>query len=346
MPVPPRSLASTACLLLTLLFTLPPLAAHETRPAYLEIRQLSDQHYDFTFRQPQIEGRFLGLTVESDCAVIGEQQHRVTTAALESHWRADCHGLPIRDARLGIAGLDRTLIDTLVHIVFLQGAPLDTILTPREWRLEPVGSAGPDFLPTYFVLGVEHLLLGLDHVAFLLILLYLIRDYKKLIIAVTSFTVAHSITLGLAAFNLLQVPQKPVEAVIALSILIVAWEVTQAIYTRPDQAPPDKPPLILTWPWLLTFVFGLLHGLGFASAMAEIGLPEDSALWALALFNLGIEAGQLLVILAVLLSALLLRLTGMPRTTPIWVQQAPVYAIGGLAGYWFIDRTSGMLLGL
>ncbi len=325
--------------LLLILLSLP-LAAHETRPAYLEIQQVSEDIYDFTFRQPQIGGRFLGLTVVSACDVQGEEAHQVTPSTLESSWRADCQGLSIEDARLGIAGLDRTLIDTLVHLSFLNGNTMDRILTPRAWRFEPAATHAIDFLPAYFILGLEHLLLGLDHLAFLLVLLYLIRNYKTLIIAVTSFTVAHSITLGLAAFELLKVPQKPVEAVIALSILVVAWEVTRA------HRQPDKRPLILVYPWCLTFVFGLLHGLGFASALAEIGLPEDSSLWALALFNLGIEAGQLLVILALLLSVALLRFAGSPQLRYAWLHQIPVYVIGGLAGYWFIDRTSGILLGL
>ena len=343
-----------------------PLAAHETRPAYLEVQQLSAEVYDFTFRQPQIGGRFLGLTVVSACELQGEAQHQTTTATLESKWRANCQGLSIEEAGLGIAGLERTLIDTLVHVRFLNGATLNRILTPRAWRFEPTEKRVVDFLPAYFILGLEHLLLGLDHLAFLLVLLYLIPSYKKLLIAVTTFTLAHSITLGLSAFELLQVPQKPVEAVIALSILVVAWEVTRLRALPQDPAdsqlpdsqllknpPAEKEPLILAYPWYLTFVFGLLHGLGFASALAEIGLPEEQSLWALLLFNLGIEAGQIMVILLLLLCLALLRTglsqlrpTSLPQLRPTWLAQTPVYVIGGLAVYWLIERTSSILSGL
>ena len=361
---------------LLLLMLSSPLAAHETRPAYLEVQQLSAEVYDFTFRQPQIGGRFLGLTVVSACELQGEAQHQTTTATLESKWRANCQGLSIEEAGLGIAGLERTLIDTLVHVRFLNGATLNRILTPRAWRFEPTEKRVVDFLPAYFILGLEHLLLGLDHLAFLLVLLYLVPSYKKLLIAVTTFTLAHSITLGLAAFELLQVPQKPVEAVIALSILVVAWEVTrlralpqdrtdsqlpdsqlpdnQLPDSHPLKNPPaEKEPLILAYPWCLTFVFGLLHGLGFASALAEIGLPEEQSLWALLLFNLGIEAGQIMVILLLLLCLALLRAglpqlrpTGLPQLRPTWLAQTPVYVIGGLAVYWLIERTSSILSGL
>ena len=372
-----------------------PLAAHETRPAYLEVQQLSAEVYDFTFRQPQIGGRFLGLTVVSACELQGEAQHQTTTATLESKWRANCQGLSIEEAGLGIAGLERTLIDTLVHVRFLNGATLNRILTPRAWRFEPTEKRVVDFLPAYFILGLEHLLLGLDHLAFLLVLLYLIPSYKKLLIAVTTFTLAHSITLGLSAFELLQVPQKPVEAVIALSILVVAWEVTRLRALPQDRTnsqlpdnhlpdshplknpPAEKEPLILAYPWCLTFVFGLLHGLGFASALAEIGLPEEQSLWALLLFNLGIEAGQIMVILLLLLCLAMLRAglsqlrladlpqlrptglpqlkptglpqlrpTGLPQLSPTWLAQTPVYVSGGLAVYWLIERTSSILLGL
>ena len=328
-----------ACLAVVLLPALSAVA-HETRPAYLQITQVSKQVYDFQFRQPQIDGRFLGLTVVTACEMIGEAQHRITTRALESRWQADCRDMALQDAGVGVAGLDRTLIDTLVHITLLNGDVLNDILTPREWRLLPSNQSGIDFVPTYFVVGMEHLLFGLDHVAFLLLLMYLIRDRKKLIIAVTSFTIAHSVTLGLSALDLIVVPQKPVEAVIALSILVLAWELTR----------PREDSMLNARPWLLTFIFGLMHGLGFAGAMAEIGLPEGSAIWALALFNLGIEAGQLLVICVVLLAGLLLNLllrhTRLTATLPGWSQQVPVYVIGSLASYWLIDRTSGILFGI
>ncbi len=307
--------------------------AHETRPAYLLIEQTGDTQFDFTFRQPELNGRFLGLLVSSQCEVVDEMNHRLKTASLESTWSADCGEIQLLDAEVTISGLEQTLIDTLVHISFLSGDKMDRVLTPSEPTLSAEDSKGLSFLPGYLVLGIGHLLLGIDHVAFLLVLLYLIRKTSTLIIAITSFTVAHSITLGLAAFDIITVPQGPVEAVIALSILIVALELTQR----------DRESAISRYPWSLTFMFGLLHGLGFAGAMAEIGLPPDSALVALLLFNLGIEAGQLMVIGAVLL--LNFAWQRIHVQTPAWVFQVPVYLIGGMSCFWLIDRTSGILLG-
>ena len=307
--------------------------AHETRPAYLEITQTGEREYRFTFRQPQIQGRYLGLAVTSECRVQGEEGRQMTTAALETSWTAMCEA-DLMGSGVRIAGLESTLIDTLVHIVFLDGDEMNVVLTPQEPVLELSGG-GVAYLPAYLVFGVEHLVFGIDHVAFLLVLMYLLRDLKKLVIAITSFTVAHSVTLGLSAFGLVFVPQKPVEAIIALSILVVAYELTR----------PREGSLINDYPWSLAFVFGLLHGLGFAGAMAEIGLPESSALMALLLFNLGIEAGQLLVMALAGTLVFLWQRSGVQGRELLGrlVYFAPVYLIGGMACYWFIDRTLGIL---
>lgn len=307
--------------------------AHETRPAYLLIEQTGETNYALTFRQPELGGRYLGLLVSSDCEPEGEMTHRLRSRSLESAWSVDCGQMSILDARVTIVGLDQTMIDTLVHLSLANGDQIDRVLTPREPVLLAEGEKGLSFLPGYFVLGVEHLLFGLDHVAFLIVLLYLIRRTSTLIIAITSFTIAHSITLGLAAFDIITVPQQPVEAVIALSIVIVALELTRR----------DGESVISRFPWSLTFVFGLLHGLGFAGAMAEIGLPPDSALVALLLFNIGIEVGQLMIIGVVLLANFAWR--HVEPDIPTWVYRVPVYLIGGMSSFWLIDRTTGILFG-
>ncbi len=329
------SLTAFLCLLACLV-TMPLLvSAHETRPAYLEIIEKDEGRYEFTFRQPQIQGRYLGLGVVSSCEIEGEETQIIKTAALETRWVATCSQDILRSG-IRVAGLERTLIDTLVHIARSDGDEVNHVLTPDNPVLEASGG-GIDFLPAYFVLGVEHLVFGIDHVAFLLILMYLLRDVRKLIIAITSFTVAHSITLGIAAFDLVFVPQQPVEAIIALSILVVAWELTQR----------EQRSLLNDYLWSITFVFGLLHGLGFAGAMSEIGLPENSALTALLLFNIGIEAGQLIIIALVLTLTWLWRRAGMNDRAVLGpvAYFAPVYVIGGLAAYWFMDRTGGILFG-
>ncbi|MBD3646290.1 MAG: HupE/UreJ family protein, partial [Pseudomonadales bacterium] len=175
-------------------------------------------------------------------------------------------------------------------------------------------------------MGVEHLLLGFDHLLFVIVLMFVVRGIPNLVKAVTSFTVAHSITLGLSAFDLLTVPQTPVEATIALSIVILSLQAFQ----------PGKGN-----PWPVAFVFGLLHGLGFAGALREIGLPEDTALWALLFFNLGIELGQLAIIAIVLALLFLSRQARLPL--PVWSRTAPLYLAGSVSVYWLMQRTAQIL---
>ena len=180
------------------------------------------------------------------------------------------------------------------------------------------------------MLGIEHLFFGIDHVLFVLLLLYLVNGFMNLVKVITSFTVAHSITLGLSAFDIVTVSQGPVEALIALSIVMLAAEALH-----------DRKSLIHKQPWLITFIFGLLHGLGFAGALAEIGLPEATAVLALLLFNIGIEVGQLVIIaIALGVTYSLQKLI----IIPVRVAVLPVYLVGGLSIYWFIDR-SLMVLG-
>ena len=316
-------------------------SAHETRPAFLEIVEGEGGRHSFAFRQPQLAGRFLGLGVTSECEALGEPQQILGRSAVEHRWEADCGDLPLVRAGLRVRGLERSLVDVLVLVRGKDGTEAHYVLTPSAPVLSERGG-GLAFVPAYFLLGVDHLVFGLDHVAFLLALMYLLRSLRVLVIAVTSFTLAHSVTLGMAALGLAQLPAAPVEALIALSIILVAHEIAAG---REDS-------LLQRRPWALTFVFGLLHGFGFAGALAETGLPEGSALLALALFNLGIEAGQLaiigLVVAALWLSGRLRALAaGGARLQPLpqFAVLAPVYGIGALGGYWFVDRSLGIVLG-
>lgn len=324
-------------LMLAMLLGLPEAGAHETRPAYLEIQQLKGHQYSFVFRQPQLAGRYLGLAVASECEILEEPQQTLGRSSLEHSWTADCGDKPVTQAGLVVRGLERSLVDALVLIRSQDGSESSHVLTPNSPRLSEAGG-GLAFVPAYFLLGVEHLVFGIDHVAFLLALMYLLRSLRSLVIAVTSFTLAHSVTLGAAALDLVRLSSQPVEALIALSILLVAHE---AAGGGQDSALKRRP-------WSLAFVFGLLHGFGFAGALAETGLPEGSALMALLLFNLGIEAGQLAIIAVVAGAVWLLGRAPLPRVAPgvsHAVSHAPALAIGSLGGYWFIDRSLGLLLG-
>jgi len=184
---------------------------------------------------------------------------------------------------------------------------------------------------TYIILGVEHILLGVDHLLFVLALLMIVANFRKLVATITAFTVAHSITLALAALGFIHVPGPPVEAIIALSIVFVAAEIV-----RMRQG---LPVLTARVPWVVAFTFGLLHGFGFAGALSEIGLPQSAIPLALFSFNIGVEIGQLLFVGGVLVLYLVAkRLQPVP---PAWAWRVPTYVIGGMAAYWTIDRITG-----
>ncbi len=293
--------------------------AHEMRPALLTIKQIDDSTYQAVFKQPQVQGRFLNLSVKTNCES-RLTKSSVNSAALEETFDLVCTE-PL--ATIEIAGIERTLIDAMIVLESLDGARRNYLVTGREPKIE---TAGGTSAPVYFLLGLKHLFFGIDHILFVLLLLYLVSGWRNLVKVVTSFTVAHSITLGLSAFNIVSVSQAPVEAMIALSIILLAAEVL-----RKDTS------LIYQKPWLITFVFGLLHGLGFAGALAEIGLPQASAAMALFLFNVGIEVAQLSIIAVVLALTVAATRTGLKLTQPVVTM--PVYLIGGVSCYWFIDRS-------
>ena len=184
---------------------------------------------------------------------------------------------------------------------------------------------------TYFSLGVDHILRGIDHLLFVLALLLLVNTRRRLLAAVTAFTVAHSLTLAAATLGLVRVPQQPVEAIIALSIVFVAAEIVRSRSGQPS--------LMQEFPWAIAFTFGLLHGFGFAGALSEIGLPEQAIPVALLFFNLGVESGQLLFIASALLVAALARPVATRSAT--WAPQLPAYGIGALAAFWTIERLVG-----
>jgi hydrogenase/urease accessory protein HupE len=183
---------------------------------------------------------------------------------------------------------------------------------------------------TYLRLGVEHILLGYDHLLFVLGLILVAASTRQLVMAITAFTAAHSITLAAAVLGVVHVPPKPVEAVIALSIAFVAVEIVRAREGKAGTA--------ARAPWLVAFAFGLLHGFGFAGALSEIGMPEGHIPAALLFFNLGVEAGQLLFVAAVMVSAALVRLVRLPL--PRWAALAPPYVIGSVAMFWVLQRVA------
>lgn len=325
---------SWRALLLTFMVVAVPAAAHDLPVAGVQL-QLQDAHrLNVATKDPLRGGELrapIGLHFQPDCARITPPQVERTSTAVLRRWQLECTQ-PLAETRLTVEGLDRQRPEAMLHIIRVDGRTEYRRVDRLEPSLTLTSKVATTGLGAYFGIGVEHILLGPDHLLFVLGLLLLIaatgRGAGALLATVTAFTVAHSLTLGLATMGGVTLPGRAVEAVIALSILLLAVELARLR--------PGAPPASLTQrlPWLVAFGFGLLHGFGFAGALAEIGLPPDAQWRALLLFNLGVEAGQLGVIALLVLGARLLRtaalLAGATRLATT--------AIGAVAAFWLLDR--------
>jgi len=305
--------------------------AHELRPAYLELSNGPGSTYAMTWKVPVKQG--LPLAVEPrfppDCGLEGASERVISGSALIVRFSLTCEqslaGRPIL-----FDGLAGTLTDVLVRARW--GSETEAARATAETPLVVLKGvpSSTGALATYFVLGFEHILMGFDHLLFVLALLLLTRGVGRLVKTITAFTIAHSLTLGLTATGWISVPSAPVEAVIALSIVFLAREIVIAARQAPDVIGRTSGQSL----WMIAFAFGLLHGFGFAGALQEIGLPSDAILLALFAFNLGVEAGQLAFVLAVLLLVALVM-----RTENIRLLYRPAgYLIGITATVWFIER--------
>jgi hydrogenase/urease accessory protein HupE len=314
------------------LLTVVPAAAHEVRPAYLELTETTPGAFDVLFKTP-MQGDLrlaLGVAISGQVEPIAPVWSRVTENAMVQTWRVNV--VPsLAGQQVHVVGLENTVSDALLRIEFLDGRSWVQRLTPAAPQATvPATQSGSGVAATYLGLGVEHILLGYDHLLFVLGLLLIAANLTQLLKAITAFTAAHSITLAAAVLGIVRVPPKPVEAAIALSIAFVALEI---IHARAG-----KIGLAAKAPWIVAFAFGLLHGFGFAGALSEIGMPEGHIPVALLFFNLGVEAGQILFVAAVLVVTALLRVARL--RLPRWATFIPPYAIGTVAICLMIQRIS------
>lgn len=308
-----------------------PCHAHEVRPAYLDLSEDRSGEFSVLWKTPMVGEMRLALnpTFSGPVEALTPLTVRRTSDAVVQTWRLGAQDL--RGRTLRIEGLEATLTDVLVRISFADGSTWVERLTPQQTAsLIPIRPTAWSVAGTYFVLGIEHILTGIDHLLFVLALLLLTRGAWRLVKTVTAFTIAHSITLGLATLGIVHVPPKPVEAVIALSIVFVAVEIVHAHRGRAGMA--------ARMPWIVAFTFGLLHGFGFAGALSDVGLPESQIPVALLFFNLGVEAGQLLFVAGVL--ALVAFARRVRIAWPRWAKLVPPYAIGSAAMFWMIQRVA------
>lgn len=313
-----------------------PILAHEIRPALLQIREIDTSTYDVLWKTPAQGDLRLALNVilPHTCRNVGELRSIAVAAAVVQRWRSICDGgLPGKP--VVIENLQTSLTDVILRFTPLVGPPRTLRIDGAEPSVViPARQSRWDVAGSYFRLGVEHILFGIDHLLFVLCLVMLVGDLKRLLSAITAFTVAHSITLAATTFGWLHLATAPVEACIALSIAFVAAEILKAR----DR----KTGLTQRWPWLASFGFGLLHGFGFAAALRDIGLPDGAIPLALLFFNVGVEAGQILFIAAVL--ALMFGWLRWAPRPPGWLRRTPPYAAGIIACFWFFERGLQMLL--
>jgi hydrogenase/urease accessory protein HupE len=330
-----RCLWLVAVLLLANVLAVPTTQAHEARPAYLEIKETSPNQFSVLWRTPVLAGMRLPvvLTMPGDVKNLKEPVvQELADSLLERRW-IDGGANGLTGKRIEFRGLQLTITDVLVQVEMLDRRAWTTLAHPSQPWFELAGAPSKlHVAAAYLRLGIEHIWSGIDHLLFILGLMILVKGTRRLVATVTAFTVAHSITLAGATLGFVHVPQQPVEACIALSIVFVASEIIHA--RQGWQGLTER------WPWIVAFTFGLLHGFGFAGALNAVGLPQTAIPVALLFFNVGVEIGQLLFIAAILsiiaLARWLIRSAAIPQ--PAWAWRVAPYSIGGVAAFWMIQR--------
>lgn len=307
--------------------------SHEIRPVFLDVEETLPGRYDVTFKKPNFNGVPIPVSPSFDarCVVEAGGEPRSFGGFSVSRLKLRCaEGLAGTD--IVFEGLTGTMVDGLVRIRFASGEVVTGRVHPDAHIFQaPASSSAWDVFRLYVWIGVEHILLGFDHLLFVFALVLFVKDWRRLVLTATAFTLAHSITLSMSALGVIRLPVAPIEALIALSILMLAVELVRSS-DAPERSGGRRPAT-------LAFVFGLLHGLGFASALAEIGLPQHEVPLALLAFNLGVEAGQIAFIAALLgLGWLGRRLAPTKRRVAF---MASAYGVGSLAAFWTLERVLG-----
>jgi len=310
--------------------------AHESQPGLLELRQLGPDRYEVIWRAPIYYGKPhpAKLELPADWQTIGEPTLRQLPDSALHRRVVDLAGGSINGSVIRFPGLQATITDVFVRISRLDGSEATQVVRPTQPFAELRGER-PWYVSSgeYLMLGFNHILMGIDHLLFVLGLLVIVSGRHMLVKTITAFTVAHSITLGLATLGYASVPGPPLNAAIALSILFLGPEVVRVWRGQTS--------FTIRHPWVVAFAFGLLHGFGFASGLSTAGLPQAEIPLALLMFNIGVEIGQLVFVLLMLLGFHSLKILAFHW--PRWAELGPAYVIGSLGAYWTIQRTVMMI---
>ena len=307
--------------------------ADEIRPAYLEVSEKSPNLFSLLWKVPAKGDKKLSLDVilPNNCTNKSQPRRQLVNAAYIERWMSVCEG-GLSEQTISIQGLGTSNSDVLLRLEFLDNTSQSVQLTPVNNSYTVMQTASTwQIVRTYTWLGITHILLGFDHLLFVFALLLIVKSMRRLLWTITAFTLAHSITMAGATLGFIHIPQQPVEAMIALSILFLAMEIVHEKQ--------GKVCLTARYPWLIAFIFGLLHGFGFAGALAEIGLPQQAITLALVFFNIGVELGQLMFVAIVVLVGLALQRLKHPNLLQK-IETVVVYAIGGLSSFWVFERIS------
>ena len=325
-------------LLLATLLAVPAARAHEARPAYLEIKETAPGRFCVLWRTPVLSGMRLPVELKLPDGVRNEKPPVVQELADSLVERRSIDAGPdgLAGKRIELPGLQLTITDVLVRVALADGREFTTVVRPSQPCVEIAASQSRlEVAGAYVVHGIQHIAFGVDHLLFVLGLLLIVKDRWTLLKTVTAFTAAHSVTLAIATFGWANAPVLPLNAAIALSILFLGPEIVRS--WRGETS------LTIEKPWIVAFLFGLLHGFGFAGALTSAGLPRQDLPIALLGFNVGVEIGQVAFVLLVVLLERSFR--QLEIRWPRWAQMLPGYAIGSLGAFWTIQRTA-ILLGM
>jgi hypothetical protein len=336
------ALIARAAVVAALTFACMAAQAHRLSPGYFGLTETAPDRYAAQWKVSVSGGLadILSPQLPAVCAVAGDvRNYQLDGPEIPNEFRVQHATVVCTDALAGqefsIAGLGSTDTDVLLHIEYLDGQQFSHRLVPSDPAVIISDNPGTfDLIGTYTVLGIEHILLGIDHLLFVFALLLIVQGLHRLVMTITAFTLAHSLTLAVATFGVITVSSVAVEATIALSIMFLALELARH---PPDANPAAAASLTTRFPWVVAFCFGLLHGFGFAGALQEVGLPAQAVPLALLFFNVGVEIGQLLFIAAVLVIGFVLR--AVRWTLPQRAPRFAAYVLGSVAALWVFERS-------